>query len=441
MVSFQQTNRSCQRGRLLEAMIEVAARYGYGGATVARVIKRAGVSRATFYEEFDDRGDCFHAAVRVATGRVAAGLRQARAGNATPRELIASALETVDRDPAGARVVLIESLAGPAAARAEHERLFGAIQAAIEDRLRREVGPLRLEISARAVLGGIGGILATRLHRGETGRMVDLLDDLEAWTRSYATTSPRGRGPVDWGALGGTIELRIPPQPNPLDVRLPRGRSALPPTMVAAEHRQRVFAAVARLSRERGYAAITVADVVAAAGIGRDAFYELFRGKQDAFLAAQSFALENSLALAASRYFGDRIWPERVWDAALSLLGYVASVPDLAALDLVESYAAGTPAIRRTFESRMAYTLFLEEGYRQRPEAGVLPRLCSEAIAGGILELMRDQAVKGRHEQMQELAPQVVYVALAPFIGPAAALQLIRQKAGRPIPRLTAAEG
>lgn len=417
-------------------MIEVAARYGYGGATVARVVKRAGVSRATFYETFGDRGDCFLAAVQVATAWVEDGLRRTRSGDASFRQLIANALAAVDRDPAMARVVLIESLAGPAATRAEHERLLAVVQATIEDRLREFAGPLRLEISARALLGGVGSILATRLQRGETGTMTELLEDIETWIRSYATTTPRGRGPVDWGALGDSEAPRTPPQPNPLDVRLPRGRSALPPAMVADEHRQRIFAAAARLARERGYAAITVADIVATAGIGREAFYELFRGKQDAFLAAQSFALENSLALAASRYFGDRSWPERVWSAVLSLLDYVASVPDLAALDFIESYVVGPPAIRRSFESRMAYTLFLEEGYRQRPEAEGLPRICSEGIAGANLELMRQQAVEGRIEQIHELAPQLVYLALAPFIGPATALQLISEKAGRPIPRL-----
>ncbi len=421
-------------------MIEVAARYGYGGATVGRVIKRAGVSRATFYQHFGDRGDCFLAAVRVAIARVEDGLQRARSEDAPLRQLIASALLAVDRDPAGARVLLIESLAGPAATRAEHERLLAEVQRAVEDRLREGDGALRLEISARALLGGIGGILATRLHGGETGRMIDLLDDIETWVLSYATTAPRDRGPVDWVALGGSIEPRIVPQPNPLDVRLPRGRSALPPAMVAVEHRQRTFAAVAQLARERGYATITVADIVAAAGIGRDAFYELFRGKQDAFLAAQSFALESSLALAASRYFGGGTWPERVWSAALPMLGYIAAVPDLTVLNFVESYAVGAPAIRRSFESRKAYTLFLEEGYRQRPEAEALPRICSEAIAGAILELMRCQTVEGRTERMQELVPQAVYVALATFTGPAAALALVSEKVGRPIPRLPVIE-
>jgi AcrR family transcriptional regulator len=37
--------------RLIEAMIEAAARHGYAGASVARVIERAGVSRASFAKQ------------------------------------------------------------------------------------------------------------------------------------------------------------------------------------------------------------------------------------------------------------------------------------------------------------------------------------------------------------------------------------------------------
>src|SRR5262249_28796564 len=51
-----------QRDRLLDAMAQACAAEGYGRATVAAVIARAGVSRKTFYEQFSDREDCFLAA-------------------------------------------------------------------------------------------------------------------------------------------------------------------------------------------------------------------------------------------------------------------------------------------------------------------------------------------------------------------------------------------
>ena len=48
-----------QRERLLEAMVRVAAAKGYEATTVTDVIEVAGVSRATFYEMFDDKAACF----------------------------------------------------------------------------------------------------------------------------------------------------------------------------------------------------------------------------------------------------------------------------------------------------------------------------------------------------------------------------------------------
>ena len=54
--------RASQRRRMLEAMANATAEKGYVHTTVADVIKRAGVSRETFYEHFSDKEDCFIAA-------------------------------------------------------------------------------------------------------------------------------------------------------------------------------------------------------------------------------------------------------------------------------------------------------------------------------------------------------------------------------------------
>ena len=48
-----------QRQRLLEAMAVVCARRTYAATTIAEVVESAGVSRATFYELFRDKEDCF----------------------------------------------------------------------------------------------------------------------------------------------------------------------------------------------------------------------------------------------------------------------------------------------------------------------------------------------------------------------------------------------
>ena len=68
--------------------------------------------------------------------------------------------------------------------------------------------------------------------------------------------------------------------------QLPPGRHGLSRSFVARNQRQRILAAVAEATAARGYARMSVEDVVRAAGVSRRTFYELFHNKDDVFLAA-----------------------------------------------------------------------------------------------------------------------------------------------------------
>src|SRR5439155_6906652 len=54
-----------QRARLLHAATQAVAEQGYVKTTVADILRRAGVSRATFYQLFSDKEDCFQAALKA----------------------------------------------------------------------------------------------------------------------------------------------------------------------------------------------------------------------------------------------------------------------------------------------------------------------------------------------------------------------------------------
>jgi AcrR family transcriptional regulator len=51
-------DESIVRERLMRAMCELMAEQGFAKSVVADIVKRAKVSRRTFYEEFSDRGEC-----------------------------------------------------------------------------------------------------------------------------------------------------------------------------------------------------------------------------------------------------------------------------------------------------------------------------------------------------------------------------------------------
>jgi AcrR family transcriptional regulator len=424
-----------QRERLIAAMTQAAARYGYKGASVARVVEGAGVSRATFYQHFADKEACFLAAFELAAERMELSLPRVEAEYSPAlraAELLDDLLANIARDPAAARILLVEALAGGPRVRQAQEGFMQTIEATFERWLG---GPgengYRLEISGRAIMEGIGGVLLMRSFRGETARLADLRADLLAWMYSYAVPEQRPRiSAAEWRRRGRGLVPAAGEQAGAAAAarKLPRGRSAAAPEAVAGAQRERILAAVATLARSKSFTAMTVADIVKSGSVTREAFYSLFRSKEDAFLAAQTAGLEASISTTAASFFTGENWPARVWDGLEGLLGFVAKQPDLVYLDVIESYSVGAAAIRRSFDNRMAYTLFLEDGYRQTAAAERLPRLCSEAIGHAIIGLMRWQVVEGRTAQMMELLPEVVYLALAPFSGPAAAIELVETR-------------
>src|SRR4029077_15113785 len=64
--------RSDQRSRLLSAIVEIVARSGYPETKIGDIASQAGVSRATFYELFENKETCFVAAHRELAQRLGA---------------------------------------------------------------------------------------------------------------------------------------------------------------------------------------------------------------------------------------------------------------------------------------------------------------------------------------------------------------------------------
>jgi AcrR family transcriptional regulator len=99
---------------MLAAMAEAVGEKGYGPVAVADVIARAGVSRKTFYEHFDNKEECFLAAydagVELMLDAIDAAIRDAAPGGplAIARAGTARYLETLAANPAFARTFLIE---------------------------------------------------------------------------------------------------------------------------------------------------------------------------------------------------------------------------------------------------------------------------------------------------------------------------------------------
>jgi AcrR family transcriptional regulator len=136
-----------QRTRLIDAMAQMVAEKGYPATTVADVVERAGVSRRTFYEQFDDKEACFLAAYDAGLEAVLRRIGEAVEVNpAAPwreraRAGVESFLALLASEPAFAQALQVDILtAGPAALdrRTGMLVMFGGIWRNVHDRARAE---------------------------------------------------------------------------------------------------------------------------------------------------------------------------------------------------------------------------------------------------------------------------------------------------------------
>jgi AcrR family transcriptional regulator len=125
-----------QRERLIAAMAEVCGEKGYAETSVAEVAKRAGVSTASFYRQFEDKRECMLISFEELFGRLLEAVEAGCDGNADPaariRDGARTAAELLSQDPLTARLLSVEILAvGRDGVAAQHEaiaRLAGLLR-------------------------------------------------------------------------------------------------------------------------------------------------------------------------------------------------------------------------------------------------------------------------------------------------------------------------
>lgn len=175
--------RAIQRERLLAAMVDTVTEIGYNTLTVQNVLTRAGISRPTFYEQFDDKEDCFLAAFDASAARMRERIEAAGAG-AGPgwrdqlRSGIAELLRFIAAEPEEARTVIVEARASSLAGLQRRDDLLDHFAACIDNLVREDLDEPPSAIAAAGVVGGIESVLYARIQKGEVEDLDALLPSL-----------------------------------------------------------------------------------------------------------------------------------------------------------------------------------------------------------------------------------------------------------------------
>lgn len=476
--------RADQRKRLQTALIELIADRGYQAVRILDLTKLARVSRPTFYSLYADKEELFLAAydeIAAHTARtiMAAYQTQGSAGERLRRAMRAFAQLAADEPQAVSLMVLGAFGAGPKALERRNRTLHTLEQSI---RAARDASTARTargkssspkprdgdtsELTVKVILGGIREVAASRLRRGKAAELPGLADELAAWAESYPAKPPAGLDPSpprarrhgtrevaasavtagDTGAhaaafdrLNAADKLGLDEQDanEPLlserarqaEGRLPSGRHDLPRQFIVKNQRERIIDATAAIVAEKGLAGLTIPEIARRASVSHQTFYEMYPTKEDAFLGAQKVGLHQALQIAVQAYEAqdDDDWPMGVAAGLRALLQYLASEPAHAHLTVVDTFAASPMAIEIRDTGVHAFAAYLQPGYHYAGARSV-PGIAPEAIAGGIWQVLHNHIERHHVADITDITPQIVYFALAPFLGPTEAARVARKR-------------
>jgi len=441
-----------QRERLYEATIQAINERGFLATTISDLVARAGVSRRSFYEHFENKEECllgtYDALIERLTARITEAYDPKDEWTDQVEAIVRALFEASSDRPDAARLVCVEmGAAGPVGIERwarDAERLTMFITSVFEQAPGEGAVPAPV---ARAIVGALRTILYSRVRRersstltgtpqrAQAGRSLKtelkkLTPDIVAWIVAFYPTPPeiperpprRRRGHLQGGRAPGTLS----PSPRWAPRGLPRGEHNLPRGFVAHNQRERIFDAVANLTAEKGYPALSLEEIVAEAAISLQTFYEHFENKEEAFLA--TFEMGHSKAMAAvNRSLEMRLsWAQDVRLGATALLEFIASEPSISKLACVDILIAYPHVSGRVREANFSYIELLDIGPADSYPNMPVP-VVREAIVGGIFELLHDYIRRGRTERVTELVDYVMYLAITPFAGSEVAARAVAE--------------
>jgi AcrR family transcriptional regulator len=174
-----------QRRRLLAATLELAFEGDLRAVSVAVLCERAGISRRTFYDLFEDREGCVHAAfessLNIATGAVAEAVAGHRRWRDRVRAGLTALLDLFDREPGMGHLLVIGALGcGPPTLQARRDALVHAASAIDQGRKEAKANRQPPPLTAEGIAGAVHSLVQTHMLEHDPSPLTDLTGPLMA---------------------------------------------------------------------------------------------------------------------------------------------------------------------------------------------------------------------------------------------------------------------
>jgi AcrR family transcriptional regulator len=172
-----------QRARMLRAAMEVVAEQGFVGMSVARVTSRAGVSRRTFYDLFQDRDDCFLMVFEDAMVTASMVVSEVARAEQTWREQVRAGLGAllmlIDDEPRLGSLLVVDALSAGPNVLERRAQLLSELAVIIDrGRSQARAGRKPPPLTAEGVVGAVFSVVHARMLSHSRQPLIELLGPL-----------------------------------------------------------------------------------------------------------------------------------------------------------------------------------------------------------------------------------------------------------------------
>jgi AcrR family transcriptional regulator len=429
-----------QRERLEAALVELIAQDGYQAVRILDLTKLARVSRLTFYSLYTNKEELFLDAYDDIAERTAKTIIGAYSAEGRPGERLRVAMrafaELAAAEPEAVSLVTLGAYGAGPKALERSNRTLDAIEQGIRSSRVGAATKRTADLTVKVILGGVREVTAARLRDGRASELPGLADELAAWAGSYPVKLPAGleTPPPVPRRDSDESSTSTPASERALraEGRLPSGRHDLPRQFIVKNQRERIVDATAAIVAEKGLAGLTISEIARRANVSHQTFYEMYPNKHDAFLGAQKVGLHQALLVMVEAYEAHKDdWPRGIAAGLRALIDYLSSEPAHAHLTVVDTFGASPEAIEIRDTALPAFAAYLNPGDGLSPKDADAPGIAAEAIAGGIWQVLYHYIEHKRIAELPDAVPQLIYVALTPYLGSTEAAKVARRAPAR----------
>lgn len=188
------------------------------------------------------------------------------------------------------------------------------------------------------------------------------------------------------------------------------------------QQRARLGDALIELCLERGYANLAIEDLCQRADIEQTEFEQRFSDLEDCFCQTLEDLREDFFDYLDRCLAGQVRWVDRLRAIAYGLLRYLRVDPGRTHFLAVELHLAGDRATLIWTETILGPLLDrIDEGRAEAPSSEALSRSTAETIGGSVFSRIHIAAAEGKPFEGEDVVPQLMYIAVLPYLGEQAA--------------------